>query len=72
MKHRHILFLLGIFIAAGCQSGSNPTGTNSNPTLNQNPVAGEFGYILNGTVTDRKDYPVASTAMAIVQTNAID
>jgi hypothetical protein len=70
MKQRLILFLLGIFIASGCQSGSNPTSTNSNPMLNQNPVAGEFGYILNGTMTDRKDYPVGSTATAIIQKNA--
>src|SRR5579872_700002 len=70
MKLKHILFLLGIFIVAGCHNASNPIGTNSNPTLNQNPVVGEFGYILNGTLTDRKDYPVASTAMATIQTNA--
>jgi hypothetical protein len=70
MKQRHILFLLVIFIASGCHNASNPIGPNSNPTLNQNPVAGEFGYILNGTVTDRKYYPVASTGSATIQKNA--
>ncbi|MDP4221031.1 MAG: DUF6252 family protein [Bacteroidota bacterium] len=69
MRQRYILFLLVIAIASGCQSSSNPTSTNSNPTLNQNPVAREFGYILNGTMTDRKDYPIASTAMAMVLKN---
>ncbi|MFI5264940.1 MAG: hypothetical protein ACHQM6_10535, partial [Candidatus Kapaibacterium sp.] len=66
-----LLYALSFLLfSAGCQSGSNPTGTNSNPTLNQNPVAGEFGYILNGRVTDRKDYPITSTASAMVVTNA--
>src|ERR1051325_4925707 len=70
MKHIYKLLLLAIFIAGGCSTGSDPAGTNSNPTLNQNPVAGEFGYILNGTMTDRKDFPLSSTGQAIVETNA--
>jgi hypothetical protein len=70
MKQTHILFLLVIFIFTGCQLGSNPTGSNSNATLNPNPVAGEFGYIHNGTVTDRKDYLLGSSAHAIIEPNA--